>query len=419
MKRIFKVLLGLMLFMPSVYAQKAQIKEAQKELKSGNSELVLAILAPVEYLIPNADEEDKINFYYLKSYALVDLANKSGNTFKSQSTAITALNDLIETEQMFSVNKYTSEAFKTLGKIKTALIKSANEDVVSQNFAESGNKFYQAYMIDKKDTLQLYNAAVSFKNGNDDASALKSYEELKQLNYKGNITVFTAYNKSLQKEESFATMQERDAKVKTGLYIKPMQKVKSQKEEVYKSLALIYMDKGYKEKALKYVVLARSLNNTDSSLAILEANLYLQTKEYELFDKLATEILDANPNNGEIAMQFGVSCQNEKYFQGAENYYKKAIETDPKLTQAYIGISQLLTDKTVAITAKMNKLSSSASDKTAHAELKSQKDQLVKTAIMYLQKAISIDPTNSNAKQMLTAINPNGNFASGSIAAEE
>jgi len=71
MKIILKNILGLLLFIPSSYAQKEQIKEAQKELKLGNSEQVIAILSPVEYLIINTSDEDKINFYYLKSFALV------------------------------------------------------------------------------------------------------------------------------------------------------------------------------------------------------------------------------------------------------------------------------------------------------------------------------------------------------------
>jgi len=150
--------------------------------------------------------------------------------------AVTALKDLVRVEQEASIEKHTPEAIKTLRRIKMDLVKSADEDLANQNFIESGNKFRQAYLIDDKDTLQLYNAAVSYKNANEDDLALKSYEELKAINYLGNTNVYSAYNKSKQEEEYFTSMEERDAKIKSGFYIKPRQKVKSKKEEIYKGV---------------------------------------------------------------------------------------------------------------------------------------------------------------------------------------
>jgi tetratricopeptide (TPR) repeat protein len=419
MKNVFKSLVGLLLFIPSLYAQKEQLKEAQKEFKSGNSEQVIAILSPIEYTIINAAVEDKIKFYYLKSNALVNLAGQNGNTFESTMLAVTALNDLIQTEQEFSTFKYTPEAIKTINKIKGDLIKSANENRVTNHFCESGNKFHLAYLLDKKDTLQLYHAAVDYKNGNEDDLALKSYEELKAIKYHGNVTVYSAYNKSTHVEEYFASIEERDVKMKSGLYFKPMQTVKSKKEEIYKSLALLYIKKGFNEKALKCIVLARNLNREDESLAILEANLYLGTKEYDFFDRLATIVIGSKNNNAEVAFNFGISCQNEKYYQGAENYYKRAIEIDPKYVEAYISLSQLLVDKSAAIHLNKSKIGASKSSNIANAELESQKKQLIKVATTYLQKAISIDPFNNTAKQLLSYVNPNANNSTTAIAIEE
>lgn len=419
MKIILKNILGLLLFMPSIYAQKEQIKEAQKELKLGNSEQVIATISPVEYLIINSSDEDKINFYYLKSSALVNLLDKNANDFKSESMAVTALKDLIRVEKEASIDKHTSEAIKTLRKIKMDLIKSANEDLVKYNFVKSGDKFRQAYLIDDKDTLQLYNAAVSYKNANEDDLALKSYEELKAIEYLGNTNIYSAYNKNTHREEYFTSIEERDAKMKNGFYIKPMQKVKSKKEEIYKSLALIYVKKGYKEKALKFIGMARSLNDEDDSLAILEANLYLETKEYDFFDKLATIIVESKINNSEVAFNFGVSCQNEKYYEGAEKYYKKAIEIDPKYVQAYVNLSQLLVDKSAATNLNKKKSGTSPSDEEADAELKLEKEQMLEAVTFYLQRAISIDPFNSGAKQLLSTISPKANHATAAVVIEE
>jgi hypothetical protein len=98
MKSIFNTLFTLLLFIPLANAQKNQIKAAKKELKAGNSEQVIAILTPVEYLISNASNEDRIQFYYTKGVALVNLANQNINTAKNLSQAVIAFSDLIDVE---------------------------------------------------------------------------------------------------------------------------------------------------------------------------------------------------------------------------------------------------------------------------------------------------------------------------------
>jgi tetratricopeptide (TPR) repeat protein len=394
-----------MLFIPLAHAQKPQIKAAQKALKAGNSEQIIAILSPVEYLINNASNEDKINFYYLKGTALVDLANKKVNTSKSLSQAVIAFNDLIEIEKESNNVKYTSEAIESLKKIKVGLIDSANEDLAVENFAESSKKFHQAYLIDKKDTLQLYNAALSYKYARENNLAIKCYEELKAINYSGHIPVYIAYSIDKLKDEYFSTIEERNAKIKIGSHIRPREEFQSKKGEIYRSIAMIYIQTGYKEKAIKAISAARSLDSQSLPLALIEANLYLQTKDYDYFDNLVSVIIESKPNNAQLLTYFGGNCHIEKYYSGAEYYYKKAIETDPKYAQAYVGLLALLVEKSRKITEQMNELGSSTADKKAFSELKTQKEQIAKEVFPYVQKVVSIDPFNSSVQQLINCMN--------------
>ncbi|HEU4791655.1 MAG TPA: hypothetical protein VFS71_18350 [Flavobacterium sp.] len=422
MKSIFKTLFSLLLFIPFAYAQKNEIKAAQKESKAGNSEQVIAILSPVEYLISNASDEDRINFYYTKGKALVDLANKNINNSKNLSQAVIAFNDLIEVENESNQYKYTSEAFESLGKIKEGLINSANEDLTVANFTESSKKFYQAYLIDKKDTLQLYNAAVSYKRANENGMALKCYEELKAINYSGNIEVYIAYSKSKLKDEYFGTVKERNSQIQSGTHFRPRQEFQSKKAEIYKSIAMIYVQSGYKEKAMKAISQARNLDSQDLSLALVEANLYLETKDYDYFDNLVSVIIESNPNNAELVTNLGVNCQNEQYYEGAEYYYKKAIEMNPKYAEAYMNLSALLVEKSIKIGNQMNEyLGTSDSDKKAFGELKIQKEQIVKSVFANLQKVVSIDPYNSSVKQLMNTMNTTNinNSSRGALASGE
>lgn len=419
MKSIFSALFSLLLFTPFIYAQKNQIKAAQKELKAGNSEQVIAILAPVEYLISNSPDEEKIHFYYTKGSALLDLADKNINTSKYLSQAVTVFNDLIVVENESNQNKYTSEAIESLHKIKVGLVNSAIEDSAVKNFIESSNKFYQAYLIDKKDTLQLYNAAVSYKNANENDMALKCFEELKAMNYSGNIEVYIAYSKSKLKDEYFATLKDRDTQILNGTHLRPRQVFQSKKAEIYKSIAMIYIQKGYKEIALKAISQARNLDGQDLSLALLEANLYLEIKDYDYFDNLVSVIIESNPDNAELITSFGANCQNEHYYEGAEYYYKKAIEINPEYADAYLGLSSLMIGKSIKIANQMNDLGSPVFDKKAFADLKTQKEQIEKGVFPYLQKVVSIDPFNSSVKQLVNSINMTNSYKSSRALASD
>jgi tetratricopeptide (TPR) repeat protein len=422
MKSIFKTILSFLLFIPFTYAQKNQIKAAQKELKAGNSEQVIAILSPVEYLISNASDGDRIHFYFLKGTALVNLASRNNNNSKNLLQALTAFSDLIEVEKEANQYKYTALAIESLYKIKKGLIYSANEDMLSENYAESSNKFYQAYLIDKRDTLQLYNAAFSYKSAHENDLALQCYEELRAINYSGNHEVFIAYSKSKLTDEYFDTLTERDTRIQSGTHFRPRQELQSKKAEIYKSIALIYVQSGYKEKAMKAISQARNLDGKDLSLALVEANLYLETKDYDYFDNLVSVIIESNPTNAALVTQLGLNCQNEQYYEGAEYYYKRAIAMNPNYMEAYVNLSALLVEKSIKIGNQMNDyFGSSTADRNAFRELKIEKEQIDKRVYNNLQKVVAIDPFNSSVKQLLNSLNTANSIISsrGALASGE
>jgi len=418
MKSILKNIVWLLLLSFTAYGQKNEIRVAQKELKNGNSEQALAVLSPVSYLINNAADEYRIHFYFIKGSASLDLANNKVNVSKNLSQAAIAFNDLILVESESGKIKYTPEALNALITIKKDLISSANEDLTAEKFSESSGKYYQAYLLDKTDTLQLYNAALSYKNANQNELALKCFEELKTINYSGDGQVYIAYNREKLIDEAFVSKEDRDLKVQYGTHLKPRQEIHSKKAEIYKNIALIYVQTGYKEKAMRAIALAIKLNPDDSSLAFMEAKLYLETKDYEFFDKLAAAIIENNPNNAELVSNLGICCQNERYFEGAEYYFKKAIEIDRQYSNAYVNLSALLIEKGILMTTAMSDLGSSVADKKNYENLKLKRESVLKSVVPYLQKVVVLDPNNNRAKQLLTTLNNVIHIQSKSIASD-
>ena len=77
MKKNLKILSLLLLINIGAFAQKEEIKEAQSFYDKGKTQEALAILKKIEYLIINAPDEVKSDFYFSKGNVYKDLAIKN------------------------------------------------------------------------------------------------------------------------------------------------------------------------------------------------------------------------------------------------------------------------------------------------------------------------------------------------------
>ena len=75
MKNKQVMLVSVFLISLASFAQKDQIKAAEKSLKSGNSQEAIAILQTAESLIANASENEKAQYLFIKGNAFLDLAS--------------------------------------------------------------------------------------------------------------------------------------------------------------------------------------------------------------------------------------------------------------------------------------------------------------------------------------------------------
>jgi tetratricopeptide (TPR) repeat protein len=180
-----------------------------------------------------------------------------------------------------------------------------------------------------------------------------------------------------------------------------MEAIPSKRGEIYKNIALILVQEGKTEEAKKAIADARKTNPEDTSLILTEANLYLETKDYETYKKLVGEALEKNPNDVDLIFNLGVISANAKNPADAEKYYKKVIEIDPKYINAYINLAALKLENEKVIIDEMNKLGTTAKDMKRYEVLKTQREDLFKSTIPYLQKAVELDPTNIDVSKTL------------------
>lgn len=402
MKSKYVTLVSALLISVATFAQKDQIKAAEKALKGGNAQEAVTILQGAESLISSAADAEKAQYFFVKGNAYLELANKKVEEGKNLSLAAKSYQDLLAAEKASGKNKYSSQATASIVTIKGKLINSAIADTKADKTIEGASKLYDAYLLDKKDTINLYYAASTYVNGKDYLTALKLYEELKTLNYSGKGTSYLAINKLTGQEDLYNTAKERDVAVKLGTHEKPKNEdIPSKRGEIYKNIALILVDQGKVEEAKKAIADARKANPEDTSLALAEANLYLETKDFETYKKIIAEILEKSPNDANLVFNLGVLSANAKNPAEAEKYYKRVMEIDPNYINAYINMAALKLEDEKVIIDEMNKLGNSDKDMKRYAVLKTKREDLFKSTIPYLQKAYELDPNNIDVAKTL------------------
>lgn len=405
MKKNYFTVLILLLFTGTIQAQKEKIKEAEKEMNSGNPQNAIAILKSIEYQVYNSIDEERAQYYFIQGSSYLGLAEKKTDEGKNLVLATKSYRETIKIESESGKRRYTGQIQSSFKNIKEKLINIAANDFKEKKYIDSANERYEAYLTDTKDTINLFNSASAFVNGKDYATALQHYETLKALNFSGIGTNYFATNRITKTEENFSTEYDRNLSIQAGTHEKPRtEKRISKRGEIYKNLALLYVQKGDREKAKKVIYDARLKNPEDISLALAEADLYIENKDYESFKKTIEPILKKNQNDVDLVYNLGVLSAKAKNTTDAENFYLKAITLNPKYINAYINLSFLKLDEVETINEEMDKLGTSPGEMKKYETLKGKRDNVYKKAIPYLQKVIEINPEDEDTSKSLLSV---------------
>lgn len=407
--KIKYVLLATTLFVSaSNFAQKDQLKAAQKALKGGNAAEAMTQLQQAESLMSAASDDEKAQFFFVKGNAMLDLATKNIEAVKNLSGAAKSFQDLLAAEKASGKSKYSSQATTSITDIKNKLVNSAVEQASAKNNKGAADLLKQAYDLDKSDLEKLYYAASYAVNAQEYDKALGYYTELKEKNFTGESTGYYAKSLVSEKEDYFgsdtAAKTDRDLKVKSKIYTNPRdEKVPSKKGEVYKNIALIYVSLGKNEEAKKSLSEARLANPDDVSLTMAEADLYLKLNDFVTYKKLVGEVLEKNPNDADLLYNLGVISSKTNAVD-AEAYYKKAIAIKPDYTNAYLNLAILKLDAEKTIIDQMNKLGNSEKDNKRYEVLKKQREVIFNDTLPYLEKAYELNPTNEDVSTTLLGV---------------
>lgn len=375
------------------FAQKKELKTAEKAIKSNNYAEAKAALNQAEALMSAMDEKSKAKFYFLKGQALY--AGGAGSISDIESS----LENLEKAE-----DTYTSETAELKQEIGNNLLTKGNAAYEKKDFSTSSKYFEKAYRVTPKDTMFLYYAAATAVNVKEYDRALTLYEELKDLGYTGIEKQYFATEVESGKEVVL-DKGTRDIYVKAKSHIKPGERLTdSKKPEIVKNIALIYVSQGDNEKALAAMKDARAESPDDINLLLSEANVHYKMGNKEEFKKLLKQATEMDPTNPELQYNLGVIAAESKELEEAKAYYEKAVELDPKYVNAYINLSALVLDQEQGIIEEMNGLGTSKADDKRYDELREKRQGLYRQAIPYLSTALELDDKNISAAKTLMNI---------------
>jgi len=395
------------------FAQKSEIKAAEKALKGGDAMAAKTALEAAAGSIDAADAKLQGQYYFVKGQINAELAKKGDMAATDEAAA--AFQKVVSVEEQSGKIKYSEEAKAGLNTIKNDLINGAVSDEKEKKYKEGAEKLYKGYMLSPTDTIYLYYAANYAINGGDYEDALKYYNELQEVGYDGSSVEYKATNVETGQPETMAKAQ-RDLMVKAGTHKDPVDdKSPSKKAEIVKNVALIYQQLGQNDKALEAYKSARASNPDDVNLLLNEANLYFTMGEKDKFKELMGQATEMAPDNPDLHYNIGVVSMEQGNLEEARASYNKALEINPGYTNATLNLSTTYVNEGNGLIDEMNTLGTSRKDAARYDELKQMKDDLFGKGALVLENALKNDPENkesllSQLKNIYGAMGDNENF---------
>ena len=396
---LFALLIG-----ATAFAQKDEIKAAEKAIKKGDFAAAMTEVNKLDGMVSSMDDKTLPKYYYLRGETYAGLS-KTDPSKENYSEAADSFHKLFEAEEQSGTAKYTALAQPTLNTMISEISAAGIKDYQDKNYASAKNELYQVYNMSSKDTVFLEYAANAAYLDKDYDLALEYFTELKDLGYTGIVTEYTAVNTETGERENMGSKNQMDLMVKTGTYTDPQVEVSESKTAtIVKNIAFVHVEKGDTEAAIQAVQDARKMDPDDVNLILTEANLQIKLENKEEFAKLMNEAVELDPNNPALFFNLGVISGEQKDFEKAKEYYRRAIELDPNYVDAYINLGSALLEDDKALVEEMNK---NLNDFDKYDAIKAKQVALYKDVIPLYEKAYEIRPDDLDTIRTLMSLYEN------------
>ena len=374
-----------LLFSAVAFAQKTEIKEIEKALKSGNFVAAQTAATNAASIMEGADAKTKAKYYFLKGKAF--LGNGSGANVKNVQKASASFKKSNE----LSNNKYKGESSKLMAETAGKMQENAMKAYSSQQYGKAAKQFQSIYDLNQ-DLDFLYSASQTYIAAKDYKGALECLLILDEKKYTGEVEELIATDKSTGEVKVYRDKLERTIDLKAGTHVNPKtRKTPSQRSKILGTIVDIYLELKDNEGAVKAINKAKAEDPKNVNLILNEANIYYAQGDNDKFKSTLMKAAELDPNNADVMFNIAVVSSDTGDTETAAKYYEKAISLDPKNSGAYINLSVMYLGKADELSKLMRDLGSTPEDDKKYDQYMEERKALRMKALPYLEKASALE----------------------------
>ena len=397
MKRILLLAVWL-LAIPTLKAQKQEIKKADKAVRAGNLSSAASYLSQAKRIFAAADQKTRSEYYVVEAEML--LAQK-----QLDATQIELISKSLKLANSYEVTGSLRVRISQIKlKIKGSSATIAAGEFKNKNYSSAAELFKTAYQS-SKDNLHLLKSARCHLLAEEYDEAYQSYIQLFNLGFTNAQTKYVATQVKTNKKTVFSSKAARNEAIAEGSYKKPeVITTNSKLPEILRGItvAAIPLNKNYEAVAIIDRAVAKTPKN--ERLLVQASHFYNQLGAHDKYNAIVDQFIMAKPNDPNLPYNAAVASAENMDIERSKKLYKKTLEIDPNYINAKVNLAILLLDQDKAINDEMNVLGESAMDDARYEELKRTRISLYNEVLPYLESIVESQAQNKNMADKLNKI---------------
>lgn len=384
----------------NAFAQKAELKSAEKAFKKGDLTTAEEMINKACKLKDQADDKTKAKILYTKANIYAKLGSKDFNYYEK---SLKVINKLKEFENKINKKRYSDDAEKIKASLTNEVLNLVNNNLKNKNYTELQKTGMIAYKLTGDEQFKYFASVAALVEKNYPV-AEKLLLELYDSGYTGQKEIYTVKEKETGKRVVVQDEKSGKLLIMAGTHEDlKKEKTPSARPDIIANILYIYTQLGKDDEAIEFIAKAKNEDPNNIDLIIGEGNYYLKKGDNVKFAESMQKAVEIEPDNKLFNFNLATALYELQKYEEAKKYYEKTIELDPNYVDAYKGLAYIILVPEEKITEEMNKDEVLMNDALFNKYNKQRLD-LYKKTLPVLEKGLEVAPNDETILIMLKKI---------------